>query len=102
MGSLAVQRYRDARGVGKGLAATAAEAGIGDLSGMHRIDPDVPSRELQDYGFCQVAKPPFASRVGSVVMRGQSGGRGNVTIELPPLSRIAGAQCWTAVRTGST
>ena len=60
MGSLAVQRDRDARGVGKGLAATAEEAGIGDLSGMHRIDPDVPWRELQDCGFCQVAKPPFA------------------------------------------
>ncbi len=47
---LAVQRYRDARGVGEGLAAGAVEAGVGDLCGMDRIDPDVPLRELQDRG----------------------------------------------------
>src|SRR5271169_6381685 len=53
---LAVQRYRDARGVGKGLSAAAEEAGIGDLSGMDRIDPDVPLRELQHRGLGQTAQ----------------------------------------------
>src|SRR5271166_3881291 len=43
---LPVQRYGDARGVREGLAAGTEKAGVGDLSGMDRIDPDVPLREL--------------------------------------------------------
>ena len=76
--ALAVQRDRGARGMGKGLAAALEKAGIGDLPGMDRIDPDVPRRELQHRGLGQPAQPPFARGVGGVVMRGQPGGRGDV------------------------
>jgi len=64
-----VQRHSEPRGVGKGLAAGSVEAGIGDLPGMHRIDPDIPRRELQDRGFGQPAQPPFTGGVSGIVMR---------------------------------
>ena len=76
--ALAVQRDRGARGMGKGLAAAPEKAGVGDLPGMDRIDPDVPLRELQHCGLGQTAQSPFAGGVGGVVMRGQPGGRGDV------------------------
>src|SRR6516165_1018341 len=64
--------------MGKSLAATAIKPSVSDLSGMDRIDPDVPLRELQYCGLGQSAQPPFARSVGGVVMRRQSCGRGNV------------------------
>src|SRR5215472_8563970 len=75
---LAVQRYGRARRMGESLAARAEESSVGDLSGVDRIDPDVPFRELQDCGFGETAQPPFAGSVGGVVMRGESGGRGYI------------------------
>jgi hypothetical protein len=63
---------------GKGIAATAVKPGIGDLSGVDRIDPDVPLRELQHRCFGQPAQPPLAGSIGRVVMRGQSRSRRDV------------------------
>src|SRR5215813_1596334 len=76
--SLAVHWGRHPHGVGKGLAAASEETSIGDLSGMYRIDPDVPLRELQHCGLGQTAQCPFAGSVGCVVMRGQPGGRRDI------------------------
>src|SRR5215471_6206884 len=64
--------------MGKGLAATGEEAGLGDLAGMDRIDPDIPRRELQDGSLGQPAQPPFAGGIGGIVMRGEAGGRRDV------------------------
>src|ERR1700730_17818099 len=73
-----MQRDRDPRGVSKSLAGGTVKTGVGDLPGMDRIDPDASLRELQDRSLSQTAQPPFARRVGGIVMRGQPGGRGDI------------------------
>src|ERR1700738_3622475 len=83
-----MQRDRDPRGVSKGLAGGTVKTGVGDLPGMDRIDPDAPLRELQDRSLSQTAQPPFARRVGGIVMRGQTRGRGGNS------DKTAGAQCF--------
>src|ERR1700756_663473 len=66
-GPLPLHRYRGARGVREGFTGSVEKAGIGDLSGMDRIDSDVPLRELQHCSLGQSPQPPFASGVGGVV-----------------------------------
>ena len=68
--ALPVQRNSSARSMGKCLAAAAKETGVGDLSGMDRIDPNVPLGKLQDRRLGQSAQPPLARGVSCVVMCG--------------------------------
>src|SRR6266404_430283 len=67
--ALSMHRDRDAGGTGESIAATAVEPGIGNLSGVDRIDPDVPLRKLQHRRFGQPAQPPLAGSVSGVVMQ---------------------------------
>src|SRR5579863_719034 len=69
--SLAAEGDRRARGMRESLAAAPKKSGVGDLSGMDRIDADLPRRELQDGRLGQAAQAPFRGRVGGVVMRRQ-------------------------------
>src|SRR5919198_283402 len=64
--------------VREAFAAAAIEAGVGDLPGMDRIDPDVPLRELQHRRLGQAAQSPFAGGVGGIVMRRQPRGPGKI------------------------
>src|ERR1700680_1237111 len=80
---LTMQWDRHPRGMSEIGAAILEEASLGDLSGVDRIDPDVPVRELQHRGLGETAQSPFGRGIGGIVMRGEAGSRRDISDRAP-------------------